>query len=516
MTITSHNPRTGQSNGTVDETPPQAIAAITSRAAQASEAIALAPPRDRRAWLDAVADALETKVDELVALADAETALGPDRLIGEVHRAAGQIRFYGRVAVEGSYLDVAVDRPTPTSPFLGRVNWPVGPVAVFGASNFPFAFSVLGNDFGSAIAAGCAVVSKAHPAHVLLSLRLTEIAREALRAAGAPEYTLQLVVGNEAGVGLVQADDIAAVAFTGSQAGGLALWRLANQRSTVIPVFAEMGTVNPAVVTNAGAASRMAEIAAGFVDSFTRGAGQFCTKPGLLFVPSGSRAVEAVADALHAAAPQAVMLTQQIAQHVRTGLDAWTRAGATIVTTVRGPETGWGAPAAVATAPIASLQAGSPLLEEVFGPAALVVEYADTVELDEAIGRLQSSLAASVMTVVEGEDDEAAGLISLLSGKVGRVTVNDWPTGVAYTWAQQHGGPWPSTSNSSATSVGAGALNRFVRPVAFQSVPDAWLPSALQDRNPWRVPRRVDGALVIPDATEDPSAPSPLPETRNR
>lgn len=491
---TSVSPYDGRERGEVADSTPDEVADAVRRAAAAAAQVALTDPAVRRDWLDAVATTLEQHSDELVALADEETALGETRLTGEVARTAGQLRFYADVAREGSYLGVAIDRPTPTAPRLVRVNEPLGPVAVFGASNFPFAFSVLGNDTASALAAGCPVVVKAHPAHVRLSHRLAELATKALAEAGAPEGTFALVSGHQAGVDLVTAEEIAAVAFTGSQQGGLALWRLANERAHVVPVFAEMGTVNPVVVTPA-AASRLPEAAAGFVGSFTLGHGQFCTKPGLLLAPAGHDAARLVADALTAAAPAPVMLTAPIAKAVAVGVEDLVHAGATVVGEVPAGTEGFAAPAVVLAARADALVPGSRLLEECFGAVALVVEYDGTDELRRVLDVLQGSLAGTLIAASEhpAEDPDAPWLVRTLAGQVGRVTVGDWPTGVAYTWAQQHGGPWPATSAPAATSVGAAALDRFVRPVAYQSVPDAWVPPAGQDANPWGVPRRVDG-----------------------
>ena len=500
MTITSYNPRTRHSNGTVEEMSPDEVGAAVERASRACSAVAAASPRQRRGWLHAVAAALVANTAELVELAEVETALGYTRLTSEVSRAAGQLRFYGDVAAEGSYLAVTIDHPTSTTPGLARVNQPLGPVAVFGASNFPFAFGVLGNDFGSALAAGCPVVVKSHPAHPLLSDRLARLARTALIDAGAPDCSLEMVVGYDAGVALAKDERIAALALTGSQAAGLALWRIANQRRTVIPTYAEMSTVNPVVITRAAAAARMEEIAEGFVGSFTLGSGQFCTKPGLLFAPAGAAAVDAIGKALRQALPQPVMLSEAIAKSTAQGLEELRFAGARIVELVEASDEGWSAPAAVLEASIDALQDGSRLLEECFGAVAVVVEYSDIAELAAAVGRLQGSLAASVFTADE-HDPDGAGCLALLSPKVGRLCANDWPTGVAYTWAQQHGGPWPSTSAPSATSVGAAALDRFVRPVTYQSLSDEWLPPALQAANPWNLSRRVNGVLQSPGAT---------------
>lgn len=491
MSTTSFDPRTGEAVRTVEDTTAGELAAVLAAATEAAPRLLASSPAERRSWLYAVAASLEEHRDELAQLADRETALGLERLTGEISRTAGQLRFYGDVAAEGSYLEVTIDEATATTPGLVRVNRPLGPVAVFGASNFPFAFSVLGNDTGAALAAGCPVVVKAHPAHVGLSLRQAEIARRALADAGAPEGTFGIVTGHQVGVDLVRAPEITAVGFTGSQAGGLALWRIANEREVVIPVYAEMGTVNPVVVTREGARDIDA-VAKGFVGSFTLGSGQFCTKPGLLLAPAGCGAAEAVAAALRDAAPAPVMLTQTIAKGVVDGVQEMVAAGAEVVAELAAGHDAWAAPTVVVRADPDALQPGSRLLEETFGAVALVCEYADDQQLAGIVDRLQSSLAVSLFTG-SAEDGQAPGLIARLTGKAGRVAVNDWPTGVAFTWAQHHGGPWPSTSAPAATSVGAHGLARFVRPVAFQSTPDGWLPPEARTENPWGIPRRVNG-----------------------
>jgi NADP-dependent aldehyde dehydrogenase len=490
---TTYDPRDGTPVSEAPDTPSAEVERILVAAAGAVADVAGAASRQRRHWLRAVADMVEKHVDELVELADRETALGSARLTGEVARTAGQLRFYADVAAEGSYLGATLDSGTDSAPRLARVNQPLGPVAVFGASNFPFAFSVLGNDTASALAAGCPVVVKAHPAHAGLSARLAQLATEALLGAGAPEGAFALVHGMDAGVQLVRSPHVRAVAFTGSEAGGMALWQLAQQRDEVVPVYAEKGTVNPVVATRA-AMSRLPEVAEGLVGSFTLGSGQFCTKPGLLLVPSGHQAAQVVAERLQSAAPAPVMLTEAIAHGVRRGLEELVAAGATLIGEATGPAEGWSAPAAVLTAPAAALRSGNRLLQECFGAVVLVVEYDGEAELRAVMDQLPGSLAGTVV-VGDESDPDAQWLVGEVAAKVGRVTVDDWPTGVAYTWAQQHGGPWPATSDPRATSVGAAALDRFVRPVAFQSVPDAWLPPALQADNPWRVPRRIDGVV---------------------
>ena len=487
MAETSYAPRTGAIARVVPETPADGVADVLGAAQAAAAEVGSVAPAVRRDWLEAIARALEEHDDELVALADEETALGEPRLSGELVRAASQLRFYGAVAAEGSWLGATIE----TEPGLRRVARPLGPVAVFGASNFPFGFGVLGNDTASALAAGCPVIAKAHPAHVGLSVRLAEVATDALTAAEAPPGTLGLVVGMDAGAALVRADEIAAVGFTGSQRGGLALWRIANERERVIPVYAEMGTVNPVVMTTS---APVGEVAAGFVGSFTMGFGQYCTKPGLLLAPAGRGVPGAVAAALSAAAPQGWSLTAAIARDYAAGLGELLVNGAEKLVETPAQTSGWAGSPAVLRVDAAALKRGSRLLEECFGPVAVVAEYADAAELEAVVSELQGALAASVMSGGDS-DPETAALVARLSEKVGRVAVNEWPTGVAWTWAQQHGGPWPATTAPATTSVGAAALERFVRPVTYQRVPDGALPPALQDANPWAIPRRVDGVV---------------------
>ncbi|HEV7192139.1 MAG TPA: aldehyde dehydrogenase family protein [Jatrophihabitantaceae bacterium] len=493
MTAASFDPRTGSSKPAPPDSTVTEIDAALAAARTAAAAVASSPPGERQQWLTAIADALRDEQDRLVTVADAETALGNVRLNGELERAAAALRFYGTVAAEGSWLDATIDHATDARPDLRRTNVPLGPVAIFGASNFPFGFGVLGHDTGSAIAAGCPVVVKAHPAHPRLSAELGAVAAAALERAGAPAGTFALVHGYDAGVALVTHPDTRAVAFTGSQAGGMALWRAAAGRERAIPVYAEMGTVNAVVVTPAAGHQRAAEIAAGFVTSFTLGMGQFCTKPGLLLAPRGADLPRLVADALTSAAPGGWLLTDGIATSYAEGVDGLTAAGATVLSRTDAATAGWAATPTVLTAPPALLTGGSPLLEECFGPVALVVEYDSQAELDRLLDALPGALAGAVHC--GRDDDDVAYLVDRLSGSVGRVVVNDWPTGVAVTWAQHHGGPWPATSDPSASSVGAAALRRFVRPVAYQAVPDNALPPAVQEANPWRLSRRVDGTL---------------------
>ena len=494
------NPRTGAEHPGVRHTSAKEVARMVAAAAGCAPFVGSTPPDVRAKWLQCIAASLEEHAPALVALADAETALGEARLSGELAKAAASLRFYGDVAVEGSYLQATIDS-TGTPPLdLRRMRLPLGPVAVFGASNFPFGFGVLGHDTGSAIAAGCPVVVKAHPAHPRLCVRLGELACAALAECGAPAGAFAVVVGFDAGLALVDAAPITALAFTGSQSGGMALVQRAGLRPNPIPVFAEMGTVNPVVITPEAARTRIRDITEGFAQSYTLGTGQFCTKPGLLLAPAGSNAADLVAEAL-AQLPGGWLLTEAMASSYRRRRAEMTAAGARVAGEGNTPSAGFVAVPTVFTANAEGLTAGSPLLDECFGPAAVVVEYGDLDQLREVLERLQPALAATIASG-GGADVDLPWLVQLLASRAGRVVVDGWPTGVANTWAQHHGGPWPATSRPDATSVGAAALDRFTRPVTFQGAADGALPPALRSDNPWALPRRVNGRPITVTQTD--------------
>ncbi|TDW28774.1 aldehyde dehydrogenase family protein [Cryobacterium psychrophilum] len=488
----SYNPRTAEQQDGVEHTATPEVERLLHVAASAAAEIAATSPRDRQRWLNAVAETLLSHQEELAKLAEEETALGLPRLRAEIAGAARSAQFYASVAVDGDYLGASAETMNESTT-LARWNIPVGPVAVFGASNFPFGFGVCGHDVASAIAAGCPVVVKAHPAHPRLSVRLANLTREAFVSAGAPAGVYDLVVGFAAGIQLVDSPEIMAVAFTGSQGGGMALRDRAAARG--VPVFAEMGTVNPVFVTAAAIASprQTDAIAAGFVASFTLGAGQFCTKPGLILAPAGSGLFAAVKN-LVTQLPPAPLLSPGIATNFAAGVDELAQATGSPAPAdeLRGNF----AVARVFAVDMEDLKPGSRLLDECFGPVALVCEYADSATALEAVGGLQNSLAASVFTGGPA-DAESTDVVSRLLTKVGRVSINAWPTGVANTWSQQHGGPWPATSQPQATSVGAGALARFVRPVALQNAEPDMLPPAVAPENPWNIPRRVNGIFAV-------------------
>lgn len=454
--------------------------------------VGAASRNERAGWLDAVAAALDAAASELVAVAIAETHLPEVRLSGEVARTTGQLRSLADAVREGAYLEAIIDHAVPSAvpprPDLRRILVPLGPVAVYSASNFPFAFSVLGGDTAAALAVGCPVVVKAHPGHPELSRRVATVAAEALITAGAPEGIFGLVEGFTAGVELVQHPDITAAAFTGSVHGGRALFDLAAAREIPIPFYGELGSVNPVVVTPAAVRERGVALAAGLVGSVTLGVGQFCTKPGIVFAPTG---FEKLVVAELGEATGGVMLTEPMSEHHVAAIDE----AAALVGVRRwaAPDRGVATPTVLATDVNTLLGHQDELLAEHFGPSTVVVGYADEAELDRALNALPGGLTATV----HGEpDDDLTAVVAALSRVSGRVLFEGWPTGVAVTWAQHHGGPYPAAT-SLFSSVGATSLRRFLRPIAYQSAPERMLPVELRDADAG-IARRIDGVLTLP------------------
>lgn len=453
---------------------------------------------ERSAWLTAVADALDANAAELIEIADEETHLGATRLTGELARTTSQLRLFAEAIVEGSYLEATIDHPSamtvPPRPDLRRMLRPLGPVAVFSASNFPFAFSVAGGDTASALAAGCPVIVKGHSAHPLLSVRTAEVVARALADAGAPDGVFALVEGRETGVALVQHPAVRAVGFTGSLHGGRALFELASGRPDPIPFYGELSAVNPVLITQAALDARADELATGLAASFTLGAGQFCTNPGVVFVPAGSGFAERVAAAVGTADP-VPMLTDGIAAAFAESLSGLVKHDGVIVAAGEAvQQPGTGSAVVLSTTTDAVVASPAALLAECFGPTTLVVEYPDVEQALTAIGAVGGSLTA---TVHAEPGEELGDILAVLTEIAGRVLFAGWPTGVAVSWAQQHGGPWPATT-SIHTSVGVTAMRRFLRPVAYQDAPESALPAELREANPLGIPRRVDGVLVLP------------------
>ncbi|MFE3460794.1 aldehyde dehydrogenase (NADP(+)) [Nocardiopsis aegyptia] len=476
-----------------DTTPEELDAALT-RASAAAPLLAGLAPSERAALLEAVATALDAAADELVPLAMEEAHYPEARCRGELGRTTFQLREFAELLRDGSYLEVAVDPADPEwgtpRPDVRRVLVPLGPVVVFGASNFPFAFATAGGDTASALAAGCPVVAKAHPGHPKLAQRTAEIVVDALAGAGAPEGTFGLVHGVEAGRAAVLHPLTRAVGFTGSIPGGRALFDLAASRPDPIPFYGELGSVNPVFVTRAAMGARGDEVLKGYAESANMGAGQFCTKPGVVFLPEDAKLDALVADFAERGASS--LLNDRVAQGFDRVLGGLVDHPATEVL-VRGRRTdeGW-SPSLLRTDLESLLENADTLLEECFGPATLVVTYADERRLLEASGVLKGQLTVTV----HGEEDDAVApaLLALGASVAGRVVWNGWPTGVAVTHAMTHGGPYPATTAPLHTSVGTTAIRRFLRPVTYQSVPQSLLPAVLRDDNPLGVPRRVNGA----------------------
>jgi acyl-CoA reductase-like NAD-dependent aldehyde dehydrogenase len=467
------------------------------RAATAAAVLAGQDPATRAAMLTAAADTLDAAGERIVALADRETRLGAGRLGGELARTTGQLRLFAAAAAEGSLLELTIDHADPHAaaprPDLRRMMAPLGPVAVFAASNFPLAFSVAGGDTAAALAAGCPVVVKAHEGHPQTSQLVHDLLAPVL-----PAGALALLHGRAAGAALVKHPAVRAVGFTGSLAGGQALAELARARPDPIPFFGELGSVNPVVVTAAALHARGPQLAQDFVTSYTMGLGQFCTKPGILLLPAGHGLEPQLAAAV-AAVPAGPLLGGWI----RAGLDhsVATLAALPGVRAIVAPVAGDAdhtAPALLAM-PAARFLAEPDAAGECFGPISLLVEYDDEEQLIAALRATPGSLTVTV----HAEPDETglpARLLALAAERAGRVVWNGWPTGVAVGWATMHGGPWPASTDAAHTSVGVAAARRFLRPVSYQSVPDTLLPAALREANPLRLPRRVDGTMTLPPA----------------
>ncbi|MEU6608022.1 aldehyde dehydrogenase (NADP(+)) [Streptomyces shenzhenensis] len=502
--VWSVDPRTGKQREqvAVEATAEEVDAAV--RAAHATRA-ALADRTVRSAFLRSAAAGLDAARDRLIEAADAETALGPVRLTGELARTAYQLRAFADIVDEGAFLDVIINHPddtaTPPVPDLRRIKVPLGVVAVYSASNFPFAFSVAGGDTASALAAGNPVVVKSHPDHPALSELVADTLRRAAAEHGIPAGVVGLVHGFGAGIELIKHPLVAAAGFTGSVRGGRALFDAAAARPVPIPFHGELGSLNPVVVTEAAAAERAEAIGTGLAGSMTLGVGQFCVKPGLVLAPSGAagdQLVKSLTDAV-SDTEAGVLLDHRMRDNFiagvaeRTGLDG---VDSPVTPGAGGEHTVSPGFLTVPAAKLAEEGAYDLLLEECFGPVTVVARYEDETEVRAVLSRLPGNLTATVQLSAE----EAAGagrgaeILAELTPLAGRVLVNGWPTGVAVAPAQHHGGPYPATTSTS-TSVGGTAIERWLRPVVYQSTPEALLPPELRDDNPLGLPRRFNGSL---------------------
>jgi 2,5-dioxopentanoate dehydrogenase len=463
--------------------------------------------RDRGAFLRAIAANIESIIEELVERAEQETALPKARLQGETARTCGQLRLFADVVEEGSWVQARIDRGRPDrkpapKPDIRSMLRPLGPVVVFGASNFPLAFSVAGGDTASALAAGNPVIFKGHPAHPGTSELVGHAVREAVRQCKLPEGVFSLLFdgGNRVGTALIKHPLVKAAGFTGSRVAGRILMDLAAARPEPIPVFAEMSSTNPVFILPGALRERVDNIAAALYASFTLGAGQFCTKPGLVFLPAVAEASAFVRRLRESVNDSGTfhLLTSGIQSSYSTAINARrTNTSVRLLAEKQPSATGgeFGAGAALFETDVQTFLSDETLAAEIFGPATLLVRHSNREEVLEAARKLEGHLTATI----HGTDrdlEEFRDLVAILTRKVGRLVFNGFPTGVEVCHAMVHGGPYPATSDGRSTSVGSQAIFRFCRPVCYQGFPQTALPEELKDANPMHIWRLVDGEMT--------------------
>ena len=476
----------------------------TTAAAEAFDTYRDSTPEQRSSFLEAIAAEIEGDSEEIIATAMQETGLPQARLTGEVGRTANQLRLFAEVVRQGDFNGVRIDPSRPDRAPAPRVDIrqrqvAVGPVAVFGASNFPLAFSTAGGDTASALAAGCPVVFKAHNAHPGTGLLVARAIARAVAASDVHPGVFSIVYGRGSDIGQQLAADprIAAIGFTGSRNAGLSLAETAAKRRIPIPVYAEMSAINPVFILSGALAGDTSALAQGFLSSVTGSSGQLCTAPGLLFVPTGSAGNDFLAEVKQAFAASVgqTMLTPGIAKSWEEGRSALeAQAGVEQLASGSAGETENAPGPTLMTTTVEDFSANAVLGEEVFGAFSLVVRYQSTDELLEAVKSMEGQLTATIQSSSDDED-AARALVRELELKVGRILLGGWPTGVEVGHAMVHGGPFPATTNGGSTSVGSLAIERFLRPVAYQSFSDSLLPAPLQDSNPWELNRRIDGTI---------------------
>jgi alpha-ketoglutaric semialdehyde dehydrogenase len=461
----------------------------------------------KAAFLNAIADEIANLGEELVNRASAESGLPLGRLQGELGRTTGQLRLFANLVAEGSWVDAIIDAALPERqplprPDIRRMLIPIGPVVVFGASNFPLAFSVAGGDTASALASGCPVVVKAHPAHYGTSALVGGAIIKAAEKTGMPKGIFSLLYddGYTIGASLVQHPLTKAVTFTGSFKGGMALINLAQQREQPIPVFAEMGSINPVIFLPKAIENQAEELAKKYAASITLGAGQFCTNPGLLLAIQ-SPALENFKTVLKesiSTIPSATMLTEGIANNYgKLSVEIVSEGGVELLSasTVKNSELQNQSEAKIAQVSAVDFIKNPKLREEIFGPYSLLVVAQDIAELEKAIGVLEGQLTITLMAEKQELQDYQT-LVNKLTDKTGRIILNGVPTGVEVCAAMQHGGPFPATNDSRFTSVGSTAINRFARPLAYQDWEQELLPDELKDGNPLGIFRTINQKLT--------------------
>jgi len=498
------NPQTGEALEPAYHSASKAEAdAAAKLAAEAFETYSRTPGKARAAFLRRCADALDRHKDEIAQRAHLETALPLPRLTGEVARTTGQLRLFATLIEDGSWVEARIDPAIPARQPLPRVDLrsmlrPLGPVVVFGSSNFPIAFSVAGGDTASALAAGCPVIVKAHQAHPGTGEMIASLMVESVAAAGLPSGTFSALFGpgSDVGATLVQHPLVRAVGFTGSLGGGRALMDLCAARPHPIPCFTEMSSGNPVFVLPSALRKGTAELAKNLYGSFTLGAGQFCTKPGIVYVPDAPESpsfMEELRTLVEQSQPF-TLLTAGIARSYASGTAARAQqiSLAAAAATVSSAASSHACNAQVFKVCLDQLLGEPALADEIFGPYTLLVCCETTADYLRAARALDGHLTATIL----GDEDDLAmhrELVQVLQEKAGRLIVNGFPTGVEVTHAMVHGGPYPATSDSRFTSVGTQAIYRFARPVCFQNFPQSLLPSELQDSNPLGIRRLRDG-----------------------
>jgi len=469
------------------------VTQVIRKAAAVAHELAKLSPAEHAKLLRTIGVHIESARDQLVATACAETALAEGRIGGEITRTTVQFNRFAELVETGEHLKVVIDKANPDyspapRPDIRKLNQPLGVVAIFAASNFPLAFSVAGGDAASAIAAGNAVVAKAHPSHPNTCAIIEKCVKAALTECGISEGAFSIVQGVSPQITHWLALDplIQAIGFTGSETVGRILVDLAASREVPIPVFAEMGSLNPLFITSAAINERSEALAKGLVDSALMGSGQFCTKPGLVFVPDDAQFMSTIKSYLSTLAV-APLLSKSIADRYSNAIaDLAKIAGVEVLSGTTSSE-GFGVTPTFFITDWKTAQANPHLTEEHFGPTTVIIK-----SVQEDFVAIAESLGGQLTSTIQGTDsDQVDSLIAALSQKSGRVIWNGFPTGVAVTAAMTHGGPWPSSSTHT-TSVGVDAMYRFMRPVSYQGLPQQALPAALQDANPWKVPQRIN------------------------
>ncbi|HEY0208064.1 aldehyde dehydrogenase (NADP(+)) [Acerihabitans sp.] len=503
VTLTSYDAFTGEALPYTfyQATEQEAVQACLA-AEQAFAAYHGASAQARALFLDTIADELDALGDEFIHLTMRETALPEGRIRGERARTSGQMRLFAGVLRRGDCFGARIDSAQPDRaplprPDLRQIKRGIGPVAVFGASNFPLAFSTAGGDTAAALAAGCPVVMKAHNGHMATADCVASAIVRAARHTGMPAGVFNMIYGGDIGQVLVRHPAIQAVGFTGSLKGGRALYDMAAARPDPIPVFAEMSSINPIILLPGALAVRGEKIARELTDSVIAGCGQFCTNPGMIIgitSPDFSAFLQMMRQNIRRSRPQ-TMLNRGVLASYEQGLAQLHRHEG--ITHLAGePQRGGQAVPQLFQAQSDLLTTGDPLLqEEIFGPVTIAVAVADRAGLARALAGLRGQLTATLMA--ETEDlHRFAPLVPLLERKAGRLLLNGYPTGVEVCDAMVHGGPWPATSDARGTSVGTLAIERFLRPVCYQDYPQALLPDALKNDNPLNLSRLVNGVYT--------------------